>query len=651
MTMLAERPLPAWSPEPEAPPVRSFAPSLRWSSLVPLGLALAAAGGAITIGSSYGRATTSAADRSHYAIFWLGVLMFMVPAAAYLCAAATPRLARVGTTIGISLFLYVPKILRDPTAPLYHDELAHWRQVQDIGAAGHLFVPNSIIPIIRDYPGLHLVTLTLQWATGLSTWGAAIALLLVAHSLSLIAVFLLVEGHTGRSRPAAIAALIYALNSSYVYFHTQFAYESLGIGLFFVVLLAMQRMEKADHRTERRTWAATAVCVSAILVTTHHLSSVFLVFVLVLWAVVALRKARRDRSAASASFARLTLFVAISELVMFGAWVAFVAPATMRYLSPYLGNATKQLISLVDGSRSGSRTALFVHSTEPLWERASALASPVLLFALAMFVLYRVRKRRQQSATAITLTLLGLCYFPSIPFILSASGAEGARRSWAFSYAGLAFLVAPGVCDVLERVRRRPLVQRLARRIVAIGVLVIVLVGNVAAGLNEYYRFPGPYAFGSDTRSLTPELLSVTNWFLYELGPEQKVVSDRYSALSLAAFGRQRLGAPGTGFPAYDLWFKNRMPSDELLGELSSSHYQYLVIDKRTAHLAPIVGVYFSPDEPDDAGGVTRLPISQASLDKFERYPWTEKIFESNNYIVYRFQFKSLGAVLAPTRP
>lgn len=642
----------------ESPPINSWwapplvresrrsqlARGLRRTSFVPLGLGLAAAAGALIIGISYGRATTSSADRSHYAIFWAGVLLFMLPAAAYLCAARTSRLARVGTTIGIALFLYVPKLLRDPFSPLYHDELAHWRQVQDIGAAGHLFVRNSIIGIVSDYPGLHIITLTLQRATGLSTWGAAIAVLLVTHSLILIAIFLLVEGYSGNSRTAAIAALIYSLNSSYMYFHTQFAYESLGIGFFFMVLLALQRMEKAETSPERRAWAAMAVLVAAALVTTHHLSSVFLALVLVVWACAACWRATRERSVINAAIARLALTVAVCELVMVGAWFTLVAPTTLRYLSPYLGNATKQLASLLGGSGNGARTSVFAQSTEPVWERVAALASPVLMLALVLFVLNRLRKQWDWSATATTLTLLGICYFPSIPFILASSGAEGARRSWAFSYAGLAFLVAPLICAMLETFARLGLARKLATWATAFGLFVIILVGNVAAGLNEYYRFPGPYAFGSDTRSLTPELGAMSDWFLREIGPQQKVVSDRYTSLSLAAFGRQRMAAPAAGFPAYDLWFKNAPPSDYLLGELSSSGYQYLVIDKRTALELPVVGVYFEPDEPTGPPNPSHLPISKASLAKFENYPWTAKVFESDDYAVYRFQFSSVGA-------
>lgn len=633
------------------PAVPSIIPPVHKRSFTPLVLAGAAAVGAITIGISYGRATTSSADRSHYAIFWVGVLVFMLPAVAYLCSAGASRLGRVGTTVGIAMYLYVPKLLRDPTGPLYHDELAHWRQVKDIASAGHLYVPNSIIPIVRDYPGLHIVTLTVQMATGLSTWGAAIAVLLATHVLTLIAVFLIVEGHTGKPRAAAIAAVIYSLNSSYMYFHTQFAYESLGIGLFFLAVLSMQRMEKATSPSERRAWTATAICVCATLIATHHLSSVFLAFVLLVWAAAAHWKARRDRTISSVSVARLSSLVAACELGMIALWFHFVAPASLRYLSPYLGNATKQLLSLFGGKNTGARTTLFMQSTEPFWERASALASPLLLLVLAVFVLSRIRGRWNRSATSTTLTLLGLCYFPSIPFILASAGAEGARRSWAFSYAGLAFLVAPLICILLEAHPRLPSLQRrIAALAMAFILFVVVLVGNVAAGLNEYYRFPGPYAFGSDTRSLTPELLATSDWFLHELGPQQRIVSDRYTSLALAAFGLQRMGAPAAGFPAYDLWFKNRRPNDFLLGELSSSRYQYLVIDKRTAYLVPVVGVYFSPDEPTNAVRKSQLPISAASLAKFEHYPWTEKVFESNAYVVYRFQWGALDQFVAKAR-
>ena len=61
----------------------------------------------------------------------------------------------------------------------------------------------------------------------------------------------------------------------------------------------------------------------------------------------------------------------------------------------------------------------------------------------------------------------------------------------------------------------------------AAAVLCVTAVGNVAVGENAYYRFPGPYVFGADARSLTPELLSLMAWLNNHAAPGETVISDR----------------------------------------------------------------------------------------------------------------------------
>ena len=52
--------------------------------------------------------------------------------------------------------------------------------------------------------------------------------------------------------------------------------------------------------------------------------------------------------------------------------------------------------------------------------------------------------RGRRRALLFAFALLGLVYFPSTIFILSPTGAEGARRSWAFTWIGLSHAGRPG---------------------------------------------------------------------------------------------------------------------------------------------------------------------------------------------------------------
>jgi hypothetical protein len=234
------------------------------------------------------------------------------------------------------------------------------------------------------------------------------------------------------------------------------------------------------------------------------------------------------------------------------------------------------------------------------------------------------RRRSKVSPALIALGVLGLAYFPSLPFIFTVLGNEAARRSWAFSYLGLALLLALVLAE--------PSRLRLAGPIVA-AALVIVLIGNTSSSVNVQYRFPGPYVYGSDTRSLTTEQLAMTDWFVNTLGPGNRVVTDRYTALSLASFGEQEVANPSPGFPVWDLFFSAGDPSPQLLQQMRGSGYRYVVMDRRMFSNLPLIGVYFTAGEPGAFEHTS--PPSAAVLDRWAHLPWATSLYESEHYVVY----------------
>jgi hypothetical protein len=618
--------------------------------------------GALLIATSYTIAARGDTGQLHFVVFWVGMLTLFVPTVLVTTGREVGDRVRLLWLFAFGLFTYLPKLLRDTTAPVFHDEIAHLRQTTDIAASGHFFDPNYIIPIAARYPGLHAVTAQLSEATGLSPWHTGLLLMAVAHVVALLAAALLGEALLGSLRAGAVVALVYALNSSFLYFDTQFAYESLAMPMFLLCLAFLAKAHRAAGATfdwlgesggrpvedlragqgAAAGWTAAAVGMGLATVAVHHLTAVILIGLLdFIAAGAAVAAARGHVSWASARASLVT-----AALVTIGAvlWFVLIAPSTFAYLSPYLQGGLDQLLGNLFGDHAGGRT-LFQASTQPLWERVAAFTVPVVAGLLWLAAARQWRRQpvvaRWRQPMRRALGLFGLLYFASIPFIMVSFGAEGARRTWGFSYIGLAVALAPLLlvaCDRLAAQRGR---VRLAAGAAALLLAGTALVGNVAAGLNEAYRFPGPFQFGSDARSFSPELNALSAWFARNLGPEVMVVTDRYTGLGLVRDADAHPAAPSPQFATYELFFNPGPPSDFLLHELSSSQYTYLVVDKRSAAQWPQLGVFFEPDEP--ATGISGNPITQANLARYQNAPWTTAVYESDSYVIYRFDFSAYG--------
>ena len=597
----------------------------------------------LTPAAAAGAALLVAADRdaewgrgSPFGLFWLGMLVFTLPAAWWAIRRGTSPALRLAVLVGYAGFTYLPKLLRNPTGPLYHDEFAHWRQARDILLDGRLFEQNPIVKVVGDFPGMHATVAAMAALTGLSVWHAALLLLIVAHVLVVLGVLVLADEIWRDGRTAAVAALIYSLNSSFLFFDTQFGYESLAIGLYVWTLVGLQRAMRGPGARTRCGWAAVTIVLAGATIATHHLTALGLLATMsIVAAVVTVRLVRADVPWTATATA-WALTSAAAALV--AGWLFFVAPRTAGYLDPYLGRALDQIAGMAGGGGDGGRT-LFKQSVAPWWERAAAFAAPVLAFAAMLAAAYRLRTRRSghpvARSGAIAMLVLGAVYFPAALLILTPSGAEGARRSWAFSYFGIAVVVAPVVIAVLRK--WRPAGAAL------LALCAVVMVGNTAAGMNPSYRFPGPPVFGSDTRSATPEVLAASAWLRATQGRGLKVVADRYSGLIFGSYGEQHPVTGSVTFPTYDLYLTQpgRPMPPGLFHQLRSWEFGYLIVDRRMAREVPEIRIYFETNEPIQHDGRPAFTLGQ--LTKFDHTPWTIKIYDSGDIAIYRFDFASLG--------
>lgn len=615
----------------------------RW----PLILAVAAcqAVGMAAIAASYLIAQTTVSDEAEFIWFWVGMNLMELPLIAVIARRGTGAAVRSALLLIIGFTSDAPKLLRDPGAPLYHDEYAHWRATYDIIASGRLFEPAQIVPIIARYPGLHATTAVIADIAGLSIWQAGTILVLLCHVALLVGIVALARAIGLDSRAATLAAVGYGFNASFLYFDTQFSYESMAITLVVWALAAFTQAIRAQPGPHRAAWCCLTVTLSFGCAITHHLTTIELsaVMLIVSVALSLPRAARSDGWPGTAVTAWLLTTFTLAAIV---GWITFMARDTVAYLSPYLGTALKQLTRMVSGSSSGRQ--LFSASLSPWWEHVAAFGVTLVAFVLAAGGLLLWRRWRRSGGLAagrerallLGYATVGLAYFPSTVFIFSQAGAEGSRRSWAISWIGLAVLTALPATRLVDWASER---RRAVARLAALGALTamtaIALVGGTAAGLDASYRFPGPYLYGSDARSDTPELNAMARWFLARFGPGHRVVTDRYTGLGMASLGLQDTAMPSAAFPVWDLYVAEPgqpLGPPSLFTVLAEGHYRYLVVDKRIATDVPLLGIYFEGNEPGDFVQPNGRPIFSGRLAKFNGVPWMSEIFESDNYALYR---------------
>ena len=161
--------------------------------------------------------------------FWLGMLLFFIPAFWRLLSPQAMRSERFALLIGTALFSYVPKLFRCPYYFCYSDELTWWRGVQNLLQGSPILSDNPLGLIQGKFPGLMLLTIVLQKASGLSTFEVGLVLMGIMRVLTIVAIFLLGEKIFHSSRVGAAAALVYMMNANFLFFSSQFSYESLAV--------------------------------------------------------------------------------------------------------------------------------------------------------------------------------------------------------------------------------------------------------------------------------------------------------------------------------------------------------------------------------------------------------------------------------------
>ena len=609
-------------------------------------LALIAACGlmAVALGNNAARESLPSAQ----ALFWAGLCLIYGPIAYRLLSASASRAERLALALILGTALFGVKVLHSPAGLDLHDEFTSWRQTSDLIISGHYFTFNPLVEGYAGYPTLESVTAALAQLCHLSIFHAALIVMGLARATLMLALFLFLEKVTGSARGAGIGTAVYACNPSFMYFDSQFGYESLALPVA-AALLLMVLLWSGEGREGRRGKPAALLAAIAVLTATltitHHMTSYAVLAFFLTWTAVAWLADREfGRRVALKSAAPPVLDIPGPRLIRLGpalpalmlaamvaAWFFFVAEkVTVAELGGTLSGAFDSTIGLILGS-NGPKT-LFQSSgqTNSLAARALALASVVPLLLAIPLGLWQTWRKKTPPIWRV-LALVGALYPLSLVLRLTLAGTETSQRASEFVFLGLAFLVATLLADWTRRGDRQ--IRVIARNTGLAALATVVFLGGFVIGESPVTRQPGPFLISAESRSISAQGIAASQFAAQHLRPYSPTLADRPDANFLGSYAHLD---PLLGYianrPVSSVFFTREFTRGDR-NVIGDGHVRYILVDGRLSSSPPVVGIYFDRYEPN--AFAHRFAISAAALHKFHLSEGFNRIYSNGPIVIY----------------
>lgn len=603
-------------------------------------------------------------------LFWAGMLVLVVPVAARLTSVSTSRQESIGLVVVLGLALYLVKVMHSPVAFTFSDELIHVYNVDEIIRNGVLFRENPILPATPLYPALATITASIVELSGLDPFVAGLVLIGVCKLILFLALYLLIELISDSPRVAGVATLIYMANSNFVFWSSQFAYESMALPLVMMVLFAAASRQDSRKTHGRVGFTLTVVLGTATVVVTHHMSSYFLAAVLSLWTVVhfgvhlllvdgAMRffrwsvgKLSRSRlidageGAAGSEAQPESLWktwrvnmrgvqspagLAVLSVVFVLTWLVYIANPTISYLSPVLTKAVLSIVNMIAGEEAAR--PLFQGSSSsgggsvtPLWERMTGIGSVLLCLLGLPFGLVQVWRRYRDMPIALVLSVLGVAYFGMLGLRFTSAGWETSNRASAFLFLGLSFLLALGIVEFW-------MAQRAAwlRRMIFAACITVVFLGGIIAGWRPEIRLARPYLVDVDGLLIPPQGVAAATWASSHLEPRARMAADQSNARLMLAHAKM-FSITGRRFGLQSMIEAKQIGRGER-EILDVIDVRYIVVDRRRISWDNMLGMYFN--HAQQLANQKSPFFDPAVSAKFDREKTVSRIFDSGNIVIY----------------
>ena len=482
------------------------------------------------------------------------------------------------------------------------DEQLHMRTLGDILSSHRLFEANPLLEVSPRYPGIEAVA-TLIHQLGVPTMAAAFVVIVVSRVVLVTVLCDVVEHLTGSERAGGLAVAIYALSSQFVFFNSQFAYQTMALPL---ALAAVSFIARAHDSEDPMPFVGGAtICLFAVAVT-HHVTSFLTAALLLAWAIV---ERGRGRS--------WTTFGACAAIAATLAWALVQRQLLTDYFGPIIDDVQSQFTG-------GARRELFKDSAGTA---SRSLDQFVLLYYAAalcgIVAVILVLAYRERHSRGRLLLVAGMS--ASIPVLLAArvvpKGGELFDRSNSFLFLPFSLYVASFGAWFLWREARHHGFQ-VNSRVRSVRLVVIVLAsatflgGYILGSGPSWARLPGPYMPAADTRSMDAETLAAAKWARDALPAGSRIAADRVSSTLLASqagLWPVMKGPNGTDAPALYVARTWGTAETDLAG---SMRLRYLYVDLRLADQLPPFGSYFFNGETG-----TGQQLTKQQLTKFDRVP------------------------------
>jgi len=553
---------------------------------------------------------------SAYALFWLGFAI-VFGAASFVVTRrnevlGAPTLSRLAALASIATFGAFPRIFRGPNPLFFNDEFAQYWQTQRFITTGHIPSFNPLgVPLLPYFPGLQYATAVAHGMLPFSLAVTGLVVVLVAHGLGLFGVYALARALGIKSRGAAIAAVAYALNPSWLYFDAMYSYESLAVPLLIWALAAVAYSVRKDAKLG---WKIAAFLLIPATIITHHATGMVLVVTLLVAAAVAIVRQRRNEAAEGEQTTLLLVLVGYATLFLLAWWAIQAHSLVNSYYAHYINQ------KLSAGTRGIAQNSIL-----PLYEKVALWLQPFAVLAVAIWMWRRLRGTWRQSASLQwAMVALAAVFFISLPLVLTG-GQEVAHRSWATAWLGLSVLFAAAT-EVVVHVP-----DRLAKRNTAIGVVLaaIITVGCVAASpMFPFLQFPGQPVAGLAGRVDAQSANSLARYIQNHPG---NFFADNYVNGWIADKGNEaHLVSQLTPATATWLVLGSRPVSLHQVGIWKAVGLHYVVVDSRIGADAPYRGYWYQENEPNVTIG--QHPYGMRAL---ACAPWSKAVYRTGTYTIY----------------
>ncbi|GAA2001746.1 hypothetical protein JL107_01500 [Nakamurella flavida] len=615
-------------PDPQAPLV--VVPGRPFTGPVLVVMAL----GLLLMAVAAASSRTATATGLQQTLWVAGLAIIFVPACVRVLWPRTPHAEWLVLAIALPVLLQLSRLVISPDRFVFHDELIHANTLRQIDETHRLFSENPLLPVSGYYPGLEVVTDALHQTTGLSSFVAGTVVLVAARVILVLALIGLVTLLTGSRRAGAIASVVYVLNSQFLFFNSQYSYQTLALPLAVLTIYLF-----LTRRRGARTALVLPLAGVAAVALTHHVTAILLVGTFAVWvALAAILRSRKATGTAVDDGRRADDRRDIGGLlVMLGASVVTwlltaVNPGSPigSYLLAIVTSSSTDVASLAEGEQTKALFANTAGAGPAPWEQvliiAAVLISAVALLAALLFGRSRLRRR---DAFGVLITLLALLY-PVVPGgHLTRATAEVGDRAAGFVFLGIAAVV--GWWLIHRRwTGRRSVIGTAVLTVAA----TITFLGNIVLGSGPTaQQLPGPYLISADARSVDADNLAAAEWMAANLPVESRVYGDRVGGLLAAAYGGQfTVRHVSTLIDASRLLLDPQL-TDADFDLIKRAQLEYLIVDRRLANGLPNQQVYIENGEFEGQGRTT--PVSPEALDKFTGVAGVQRIYDNGSIVIY----------------